>query len=323
MRASADATIALAPPDTAAERAVSALRARGELWESAPGLVGLRGSALALFRALEHALARLAAGDATDGSWRTEEWMVPAALAFETLERARYFESFPQWLTAASHLYDDADTLERVAASDRPADAARVALAPASAALPPAVCYHAYAALAGRTLHAPAFVTAQGTCWRHEGARLRPLARGWAFTMREVVCLGDAGIVTAFADRATARAVAFADSLGLAPRLAEASDPFFAPTARGRALLQRVKALKHELLLPLGGGEEIAAASVNRHERFFGEAFGILLPGGEPASGACAAFGLERWLLAVLAAHGPDPRGWPDVARLDSEEIRP
>ena len=316
MPASAERLLAASPPD--ASRAVAALRARGELWESAPGLIGLRGDALALFRGIERALAQVAAND--DGGRGAEEWMVPAALSLETLERSHYFASFPQWLTLASHLRDDPAALERVAASDRPADSARASLAPADAALPPAVCYHAYAALAGRTLPAPALVTAQGTCWRHEGDRLRPLARGWAFTMRETVCLGDAHTVRDFADRAAARALAFAESLGLAPRLAEASDPFFAPTARGRALLQRVKALKHELLLPLGGGEEIAAASVNRHERFFGEAFDIQLASGEPASGACVAFGVERWMLAVLAAHGPDARGWPHAVRSAHEE---
>ncbi|HET7458719.1 MAG TPA: hypothetical protein VFJ74_13815 [Gemmatimonadaceae bacterium] len=301
-----------------AARAVATLRARGELWESAPGVIGLRGDALVLFRALERAVARVCGGGR--GAWHADEWMVPPALSFETLERARYFASFPQWLTAASHLDGDAASLERVAASDRPADAARAALAPATAALPPAVCYHAYAALAGRTLHAPALVTAQCTCWRHEGERLRPLARGWAFTMRETVCLGGDDVVRRFADRGAAGAVALAGALGLRARVAEAEDPFFAPTARGRAALQRVKALKHELLLPIGDGEEIAAASVNRHERFFGECFDIRQSDGAPAAGACVAFGVERWTLAVLAAHGPDARDWPDVDAAHPEE---
>ncbi len=288
-----------------AERAVAALRARGELWESAPGLAGLRGDALALRGALE----RLAAAAA--GAEGAEEWAPPPALALDTLARAQYFASFPQWLTLAAHLREDAAALERVARSGDPARAARRACAPAGAALPPAVCYHVYAALAGRTLDAPAVVTAQGTCWRHEGDRLRPLARGWAFTMREGVCVGDAGAAAAFRARGAERAVALADALGLDARLAAATDPFFAPTARGRRLVQQLKGLKQELLLPVGGeAGEVAAASFNLHDQFFGDAFAIR-HGGAPAASACVAYGVERWLLAFLVAHGPDARGWP------------
>lgn len=289
------------------ETVVRALRERGELWEAAPGLVGLRGDALVLFCALERALGALAAAETGDG------WRVPAGIGWGTLERADYFASFPQWLTAAGHLSDDPAVLERIATSGAPAVAARAAVLPPPAALPPAVCYHTYAALAGRTVESPTRMTAQGTCWRHEGERLRPLERGWAFTMREVVCLGTGEEVEAFRTRTLADARALAEVLGLRPVVEEATDPFFAPTARGRALLQQVKGLKHELVFPVGEGRGIAAASFNHHETFFGAAFGIRLPDSSPAATGCAAFGVERWLLAFLAEHGVDPRAWPAV----------
>ncbi len=101
-----------------------------------------------------------------------------------------YFASFPQWLTLAAHLDDRDGALERLATQPNPAQAARDGAASAGAALPPAVCYHVYANLAGRVVASPTVLTAQGTCWRHEGARHAPLERGWAFTMREVVCIG-------------------------------------------------------------------------------------------------------------------------------------
>ena len=287
-----------------AEQVVASLRARGELWESAPGLVGLRGDALALRSALERLIAAAAGADAR------EEWAPPAALALATLDRARYFASFPQWLTLAAHLREDAASLERVARSDDPAAAARSACAPADAALPPAVCYHVYAALAGRRLADAVTVSAQGTCWRHEGDQLRLLARGWAFTMREGVCVGDADAAEAFRARGARRALDLAEALGLAARLEEATDPFFAPTARGRRLLQQLKGLKQELLLRVGD-EHVAAASFNQHEQFFGDAFDIRLADGGAAASACVAYGVERWVLAFLAAHGPDARAWP------------
>ena len=290
-----------------ADSIVATLRTRGELWESAPGVVGLRGDVLTLARSLEALIADVAA--ATDTT-TCEEWWVPSTIALSSLARARYFASFPQWLTLAGHLRDDGELLERVARSDDPVTAAREATGSPDAALPPAVCYHVYAALSDRTVIAPVHVTAQCTCWRHEGTRLRALARGWAFTMREGVCVGDEATVGSFRDRGATRAMALAESLGLSPRLEEATDPFFAPTSRGRKLLQQIKGLKQELLLPVGS-ENIAAASFNVHETFFGDAFDIRLSDGSHAHTACVAYGIERWTLAYLAAHGPEARDWP------------
>lgn len=289
-----------------AESVIRELRERGDLWESAPGLIGLRGETLGLYRSIEGRMAELAAS-------RTEaEWKVPAGISLEALARADYFASFPQWLTAAGHLSDDPAVLESIARAEEPAVAARAAVTPTGTALAPAVCYHAYAALADREIGSPTALTAQETCWRHEG-ELRPLERGWAFTMREIVCLGAHEDVEALRSWGMERALSLATALGLDPRVEAASDPFFAPTGRGKMLVQRVKELKHELLLPVSGERRIAAASFNHHETFFGDAFGIRLEDGSPAASGCVAFGIERWLLAFLVAHGPEPDGWPGV----------
>lgn len=286
------------------EVVVAALRARGELWEAVPGAVGLRGAARGTCDTIERAIGRLARELAPD------EWRTPAALAFGTLERAGYFASFPHWLTCASHLTDDAGALERLAASPTAADEAPQSCAPAGGALPPAVCYHAWAALADRVVATPVLLTAQGTCWRHEGEATAPLARGWAFTMREVMIVGAPVHCAAVRDDAAARASALADAFGIDARWQPATDPFFAPTARGQALLQQVKGLKRELVARLPGGRELAIASVNDHETYFGARFGIALPDGDAASTSCVAFGIERWLLAFLCAHGADPASW-------------
>lgn len=281
----------------APEAVVAALRERGELWEPAPGVVGLRGVARATAQAIARNLALLA-GEVTQ-----DEWQVPAVVSFAALERAGYFASFPQWLTCASHLRDDTSLLERLATSPAAATDAPHACAPAGAALPPAVCYHVYDALADRVLDTPALLTAQGTCWRHEGPATSALARGWAFTMREVVAVGDAAHTRALRTGLADRVQALAVILGVDARWELATDPFFAPTARGQALLQRVKGLKRELVARLPDGRDLAIASINDHETYFGERFAIALPDGSPASTSCVAFGLERWLLAFLCAH--------------------
>src|SRR5690606_27938864 len=117
--------------------------------------------------------------------------------------------------------------------------------------------------------------------------------------------------IAAFRERGMEAGIHLATKLGLRPRIAQAMDPFFAAGNRGRALIQQMKALKHELLFPLGDGRSTAAASFNDHGAFFGTAFGIRLGDGSAAATGCIAFGIERWLLAVLVEHGSDARSWP------------
>src|SRR5262249_51527322 len=150
----------------------------------------------------------------------------------------------------------------------------------ADAALQPAACYHVYDALGGDTLAAPRIISVESTCWRHESKPFAPLARGWAFTMREQVCVGDDATARVFREDGCRRAQRLAASLAIPAQVAEASDPFFAPSGRGRAALQRIKSLKHELLLSTGPAESVAAASFNLHEHFFGSAFAIALGDG-------------------------------------------
>lgn len=287
---------------------IADLRARGELWEPAPGCTALRRDALRLYRQLERALTALT-------QRRAEAWTVPGAVPLDVLARADYFASFPQWLTGACQLAADERVLADIAASDDAAIAAARGMVPTCCALQPAVCYHVYAALAGSRIEQSRHVAVGGTCWRRE-AEYQPLERAWSFTMREQVCVGTAAEVEAFRQRGSADAVAFARQLGLEPRIAAAEDPFFAPSTRGRALLQRIKALKQELLLPLGGGREVAAASFNNHEQFFGRSFDIQLADGTAAASACAAYGVERWLLAYLVQHGTLVAEWPAQGRI-------
>jgi seryl-tRNA synthetase len=298
------------------ERVISDLRMSGSLWDAGPGLIGLRGPVLGLVREIERELEALARLETL------EEWRTPPGISFETLERAQYFASFPQWLSTASHLSGDEAVLQQIAASHAPGAAARNAVTVPETVLPPAVCYHTYAAMAGAVVDAPAVMSAQAVCWRHEGGRFAALERGWAFTMREIVCLGSQRDVRGLLERSITNTQSFARELGLDTKVEVANDPFFAPTSRGRAALQRIKGLKHELVLNFPDGRPLAIASFNDHETFFGEAFAISLSTGGPAFSGCAAFGLERWLLAVLVTHGTQPENWPSPSSWSGASAR-
>ena len=137
------------------EAVVADLRDRRLLWDASPGVVGMRGELAILCSSVSAAIAEMTSVNSVD------EWRMPQVMSFETLERAKYFESFPHWLTAASHLGEDEAGLERIARSERPGIEAAKSLDDATAALPPAVCYHTYAALADSTIDSPVMMTAE------------------------------------------------------------------------------------------------------------------------------------------------------------------
>ncbi len=291
----------------APEEIIASLKNKGELWEVRPGLVGMKGDTWDLFQKIDFKI-RSHCLEST-----SNEWSSPQGIAFETLERADYFASFPQWLTAAAHLSDDPSVLESVAQASDKTKAAKESILPPEAAMPPAVCYHTYANLKGQTLPETCLMTAQGTCWRHEGDRFRPLERGWAFTMREIVCIGSEKAIVSFKEKEMNRAKELADTLGIPVSIADATDPFFSATAKDKKFLQKLKALKQELTFPLRSDQPLAIFSANNHETRFGEWFDIRLSDETPAYSACVGFGLERWLLAFLVTHGPDQGSWPRV----------
>ena len=259
---------------------LDALRASGELVGPGRGTVGLSGRPLRLLRALDEEFLSWAA------DLGSEEWRFPAMLRRDTLERAGFFPSFAHLGTSAIPLDDQgAEAQEEM--------------------LSTAVCFHLYPLFVGRLLPAaePTLLTAAGECYRFEGSEMEPLRRQWAFTMREIVILGSAAAVEEQRRALMQRALDFARGLGLAASVAVATDPFFTSEGRGRALLQRVKELKYELSAATTEGD-LAVASFNNHEDFFGKAFDFQLLDGTPGYSGCVAFGLERWVYALMDRHG-------------------
>src|SRR5215218_7115871 len=86
----------------------------------------------------------------------SEEQRYPALIASGTLLRAEYPGAFPHLLMAPAVAIDP----------EQPFTTANSALAPWF--LSPAVCYHAFASLAGETLEKGRLLTARGCCFRHE-----------------------------------------------------------------------------------------------------------------------------------------------------------
>jgi len=253
---------------------VGALMRSGEIEWSASGGLRFQGTAQAVFQWLDAAFERLAREHGA------QPQPAPEAIAGETLERAGYFEAFPgMGIPARSG---------------------------AAMWLPPAVCYHAYPDLAGQRLDATRLVTLACGCGRNEPVAPDDPGRLQQFRMREVVFVGAAAAVAAERDAWMARGQAFATATGLVATLVPATDVFFGAAGRGQRLIQQLKGLKYELRLDAGPAGNLAAASFNLHESFFARRFDIHLSDGALAASGCAAFGIERWTLAVLAQLEPE-----------------
>jgi hypothetical protein len=232
-----------------------------------------------------------------------KEHRFPSLIAIESLAPIAYLGSFPHLATFASCGMRDDVALRSIAAEA--GDVRQDLLDAPKHLLTPAACYHFYHRLAGTGIDSPLFLTTKCQCHRREDHYL-PLQRQWCFEMRELVCIGDAATIDRFTRDCAERVDTLLQELGIEAGWKTATDPFFDPAADPKALAQMLEPTKLELCL--SGG--LAIASSNRHRSFFGECYDIRLKG-KPAESACVAFGLERWLFAMLETHGADAGLWP------------
>ena len=218
--------------------------------------------------------------------------LFPPLMRIEDLARFDYFRNFPQLPLLVAGLRPEClhDTAERGVLTAVP----NGDLATADYALPSAACYNIYLHFAGTALTGPLHVTTVANCFRNE-KHYDDLRRLWGFTMREIVCIGTHEEVQAHLVTSKARLLRFADDLGLGLTVEVGSDPFYEPQSP-RARMQQLFPQKEEFLY----GGSVAIASVNFHRNFFGERCNIRTPDGQHAFTGCMAFGIERWLYALL-----------------------
>jgi seryl-tRNA synthetase len=216
---------------------------------------------------------------------------IPPVIARATIEHAGYVNTFPQLLGTVH----SGDWHAQQQISDL--------------VLLPAACYPVYNTLTGRDLLAePARFHVDATCFRQEASaepgRLR------SFRMTELVTAGSPEHCLAWRAGWVEEIPRWLGALGLDVSVEVADDPFFGPGRKLYAAAQRLQELKLEFKAPVAPGVVQAIASANLHKDHFGEAYGFRA-GDEVGHTSCMAFGLERIALALIAAHGPDPDGWP------------
>lgn len=268
------------------------------------GQSAFSGKLLELYRRLDDLFLKWA------GASNAEDYRFPPFLPARELAKLDYFHSFPQLVTFPVVLDASEENLKRFAEGE-PIDAnSTVRLthaAPIRDVLTPAACYHFYVHFQGERLEAPRYVTTLANCFRRE-AHYSPLERQWSFSMREIVCLGTADEVKDFLGRYRDKVDGFFQRVGLPVEWKDATDPFFNPSRNPKYLLQKLDPVKTEMVYRTG----LAIGSINFHRNYFGEAFQISRAGREAFSG-CVAFGIERWIYALLNQFGPREEDWPNL----------
>ncbi|MGH7958594.1 MAG: hypothetical protein ACREH8_16510 [Opitutaceae bacterium] len=220
--------------------------------------------------------------------WGAEELQFPALIDDATLERAEYPAAFPHLLMSACACTDAARPLTTLLEAEN--------LMPTGWLLSPAVCYHLYPHWEDQVIRTGRIASARGRCFRHEDEFV-PGRRQLEFEMREIVLCGPIEWINERVGEARARIPAVAAEVGFAGTWETAIDPFFLPTAQGKAHFQRLQETKHEFVVR--NPAPLAVASINRHGTFFSERFRLSLARGGPAHTACIAFGLDRWASAA------------------------
>ncbi|QES09940.1 hypothetical protein DEJ44_32795 [Streptomyces venezuelae] len=260
----------------------------GGLKSPGAGLITLDPVRTALLRGLDELLTGLAA------RLSAPEVLGPPLLSVEGLARLDFFRNFPHLGVSAGRFAPDA--LDALAAGETPAERQ---LTPTGHLLPSATCYGLLLSLEGRDVGEQGLrLSASGRCFRNE-THYDGLRRLWGFHMREVLYLGTKQGAVEHLDQGAEFILEAAGRLGLDLTRAVADDPFY-DKGGSRARLMALDPVKHEFCAPDG----TAIASVNRHRNFFGERLDIRAGAEGPAYSACVAFGLERWVHAMILAHG-------------------
>lgn len=296
--------------------AADELRARGLAFATGEGQMAVAQPVIGLMTRLDELLC----GIATEG-FGAVEYRYPTLLPTTALYRSGYLSSFPHHAMFTTRLHADLDSYRDFVDNLDGVENLRRSImercADADYCLPPTMCYHTFHQFSGRELTAPtATVTARGKSFRFESRYEAGLERLWDFTIREIVFAGPREYTIECRDRLLERATSLFDELRLAGSCELANDPFFGQDRAGHNVsAQRMLELKYEARLAVAPGRTIAAGSFNVHDKLFGDAFRIRLPGGGTAFTSCAGFGLERLAYAVLCQHGVDEEGWPPLLR--------
>jgi hypothetical protein len=283
------------------------------------GQVILRGPAAQLMSLIDNKVEKEFARQ-----FKAELEIYPSTIENRTMDRCAHFTSFPEHMDFVAHLRQNLDVLDGFSNDCRERgwspDLHEGRMASSDLAISPSCCYHCYEGMEGWQVEPPGrCVTATLACHRFEGANHRSLSRLRAFTMREVIFIGQPAYVIEARARAERLIIQWARDWELGCTFETANDMFFTQDFSVKASFQRLHQGKKELRLQLPWEKQsLSVFSSNFHAATFGKAFNIVVSG-RPATTGCVAWGYERWVYALFSQFGFDVKQWPAGLREEFE----
>jgi seryl-tRNA synthetase len=265
-----------------------------------------RGLAITLFQQIDRILQELSLQH--DAQLRSYPSMIPLT----TLHKCRYIPSFPQNIHLVSEFPHRLQDLNKVRETGNLEEISRLS----PYALSPAVCFHCYAELSEKRLSNPLLLTARGTCYRHESSWRLGKHRMNEFSMREIVMFGDTSFIETKRKQFMEEAWVLFEALGLRGRIETASDPFFFSEETAKGQIQLMGNMKYELIVELDEDKgSFSIASFNNMEDSLCKPFEVLNDEYKPMHSGCIAFGIDRWVFALLSCYGGDYAKWPSSVK--------
>ncbi|MDQ0417970.1 seryl-tRNA synthetase [Croceifilum oryzae] len=232
-------------------------------------------------------------------------------IASEALEKCQYINSFPQNVFLVSEFPHQLEILEKVREGQSYDELARVK----PYVLTPAVCFHCYEELSDQKLDQPIILTSKGNCFRHEATWRVGNHRLNEFQMREIVFMGDKEFVESLRQSILEEVWQLFESLGLQGRVETANDPFYFSQDAYKKNYQLMSDIKYELIVELAEKSAFSIASFNNVRDTLCQQFHITSQDGVSLHSGCVAFGLDRWVYALLSKFGKDLQSWPEPVR--------
>lgn len=231
----------------------------------------------------------------------------------EVMDICKYVNYFPQNAYFVAELPHDYYTLKQVQNEQDIEDLVRMN----EFMLSPAVCFHCYQELKNQEIKDPVVFTAEGSCFRHEAAWRIGQHRMNEFSMREIIYFGQPEFVSQIRVDILEDIWDLFNELGFCGRIETAHDPFYFPQDSSRAQHQMLADMKYELVVEIPNSDiSFSIASFNNVKDTLCREFDITSAMDKKyLHSGCAAFGIDRWVYAVMSTFGLDIQGYPEKIR--------
>ncbi|SDN48712.1 tRNA synthetase class II core domain (G, H, P, S and T) [Fictibacillus solisalsi] len=234
----------------------------------------------------------------------------------ELMERSKYAYHFPQNIYRIAEIRHQKERLDEYRINMEKGHKVEDLFEVNSHFLRPCLCYFAYDERKDQSFDRDLEVIySYGSCYRHEHDKKISAHRSRDFTMYEIIYLGSKEKVENLRKDIIQEVWELFNRIGLRGYIETANDPFFIKNDRNRIAFQRAAEMKYELIFSPNEDLSFSIGSFNLVGEVLTQSFGIKGKQGENVSSGCTAFGVDRWVEAILYTFGDNLENWPTYLR--------